>query len=535
MNDNKLSTNLEIINAAVNKMRTSLNAQNLDINKLADQVTDTKASLDGLESNMVYEVNSRSDMAALKNMQDGSACLVRGTETRGINKWDKFSTINFPDRVVLNTPLVEGEVISIGINIKGTGHGTLTGSLSADAFIFGVIIKGAGASAKSITYTANGNTYVRTDNYGSPIISAGELQWNDNYAFDDRLSQFFVADITLEETNIYHKDSWVPVNAGETLELKTTVVEQGNTIIAQTVENARLNSELSTANTTIAQQNVTIAEQSSTITLQTAEIAALNARIEELEGEQEPDVEPEYTYLTVGMRSEDGSSLPSDFEYNISAGRFTTGPDAVSNNTAFSDLPEDFVVGETYTVTAIECDSRYEIIGNSTINYTVDNDNHEAMFIVRPKASEQTLLQHGEHLTAGTRLILPAVEPYEHSCSEINDLTLNTQLVYMNDGNAVLSIKNIENMGMTMVEVGPSSSDNMLTYMFEGEATNIGDLKVYTFDSGSLTNYDDEIGNIEIIVNRDTEVNNKLFDNLVRMLTELKEQYPKNIEIRNED
>ena len=49
MNDNKLSTNLEIINAAVNKMRTSLNAQNLDIDKLADQVTDTKASLDGLE------------------------------------------------------------------------------------------------------------------------------------------------------------------------------------------------------------------------------------------------------------------------------------------------------------------------------------------------------------------------------------------------------------------------------------------------------------------------------------------------------
>lgn len=297
MNDNKLSTNLEIINAAVNKMRTSLNAQNLDINKLADQVTDTKASLDGLESNMVYEVNSRSDMAALKNMQDGSACLVRGTETRGINKWDKFSTINFPDRVVLNTPLVEGEVISIGINIKGTGHGTLTGSLSANAFIFGVIIKGAGASAKSITYTANGNTYVRTDSYGSPIISAGELQWNDNYAFDDRLSQFFVADITLEETNIYHKDSWVPVNAGETLELKTTVVEQGNTIIAQTVENARLNSELSTANTTIQQQGITIAAQENTITLKNAEIAALNARIEELEGGLEPE-EPEEPALT---------------------------------------------------------------------------------------------------------------------------------------------------------------------------------------------------------------------------------------------
>jgi hypothetical protein len=104
-------------------------------------------------------------------------------------------------------------------------------------------------------------------------------------------------------------------------------------------------------------------------------------------------------------------------------------------------------------------------------------------------------------------LILPAVaEPYEHSCSEINDLNLDTQLVYMNDGNAVLCIKGIENMGMTFVEVGPSSSDDMLTYMLEGEAVSIDDLKVYTFDSGSLTNYDEEIGDVEIVVNRDAEV-----------------------------
>ena len=47
--------------------------------------------------------------------------------------------------------------------------------------------------------------------------------------------------------------------------------------------------------------------------------------------------------------------------------------------------------------------------------------------------------------------------------------------------------------------------------------------------------YEEKSGLLIIRVNRDTEVNNKLFDNLVRMLTELKEQYPKNIEIRNED
>ena len=47
--------------------------------------------------------------------------------------------------------------------------------------------------------------------------------------------------------------------------------------------------------------------------------------------------------------------------------------------------------------------------------------------------------------------------------------------------------------------------------------------------------YEEKSGLLVIRVKRDTEVNNKLLDNLVRMLTELKEQYPKNIEIRNED
>lgn len=47
--------------------------------------------------------------------------------------------------------------------------------------------------------------------------------------------------------------------------------------------------------------------------------------------------------------------------------------------------------------------------------------------------------------------------------------------------------------------------------------------------------YEEKSGLLIIRVKRDTEVNNKLLDNLVRMLTELREQYPKNIEIRNED
>ncbi len=42
-------------------------------------------------------------------------------------------------------------------------------------------------------------------------------------------------------------------------------------------------------------------------------------------------------------------------------------------------------------------------------------------------------------------------------------------------------------------------------------------------------------GLLKIRVLNNTDINNKLLENLVRMLTELSDQYKKNIEIRNED
>lgn len=47
--------------------------------------------------------------------------------------------------------------------------------------------------------------------------------------------------------------------------------------------------------------------------------------------------------------------------------------------------------------------------------------------------------------------------------------------------------------------------------------------------------YEENSGLLKIRIKKDTEINNKLLDNLVRMLSELENQYPKNIEIRNED
>ena len=47
--------------------------------------------------------------------------------------------------------------------------------------------------------------------------------------------------------------------------------------------------------------------------------------------------------------------------------------------------------------------------------------------------------------------------------------------------------------------------------------------------------YEENSGLLKIRVLKDTEINNKLLDNLVELLSELVNQYPENIEIRNED
>ncbi len=57
---------------------------------------------------------------------------------------------------------------------------------------------------------------------------------------------------------------------------------------------------------------------------------------------------------------------------------------------------------------------------------------------------------------------------------------------------------------------------------------------IIALDNDSI-NCEDLSGLLKIRVIKETEVNTKLLANLVRMLEELKLQYPKNIEIRNED
>ncbi len=47
--------------------------------------------------------------------------------------------------------------------------------------------------------------------------------------------------------------------------------------------------------------------------------------------------------------------------------------------------------------------------------------------------------------------------------------------------------------------------------------------------------YEEKSGSLKIRVTKDTAINEKILNNFIRMLQELKSQYPQNIEIRNED
>ena len=47
-------------------------------------------------------------------------------------------------------------------------------------------------------------------------------------------------------------------------------------------------------------------------------------------------------------------------------------------------------------------------------------------------------------------------------------------------------------------------------------------------------NYVEDAGLLKISIKEETDINQKLFNNVIMMLEELKSQYPKNIEIRNE-
>ena len=47
-------------------------------------------------------------------------------------------------------------------------------------------------------------------------------------------------------------------------------------------------------------------------------------------------------------------------------------------------------------------------------------------------------------------------------------------------------------------------------------------------------NYVEDAGLLKVSVKEETEINQKLLSNVIMMLEELKSQYPKNIEIRNE-
>lgn len=263
MEENKLSTNLEQINASVSDIRSTLGAEGVSIDELSTKVGEVKTNLDELENNMVYQVNTREEMYALNNVSEGSTCLAKGQEIRPSRVEDKFTMIYFPETVTLPIGFPDE---SFSLYIADTGHGSISGTLSGPYFDFTMIIKGQGSYGKNIKYvaTTEGNQYVyhRQDTFGSPVQSAGELSYQ---TFGPCASEFFRILDEFEETYIYREGGWAQYSLDEINELNTIIEEQDNMIATQEQEIEEKNVQINNAN---------------------AEIEALNTRVEELENNQ---------------------------------------------------------------------------------------------------------------------------------------------------------------------------------------------------------------------------------------------------------
>ena len=57
---------------------------------------------------------------------------------------------------------------------------------------------------------------------------------------------------------------------------------------------------------------------------------------------------------------------------------------------------------------------------------------------------------------------------------------------------------------------------------------------ILMFDKNYIS-YNEKKDNFEIIINENNEVTNKLIQNMINLLTELSQDYPKNIKIEEED
>ena len=117
-------------------------------------------------------------------------------------------------------------------------------------------------------------------------------------------------------------------------------------------------------------------------------------------------------------------------------------------------------------------------------------------------------IQDGEQLVAGTRLILPKVEEYRYFWNGLEDLAIGAPIVSLDDNNHILSVVNIENMGMFMVEVGPKTDGSTLLIDIDNGTTRIeeNEYPVYLFDGGMLNNMDSELGDTYITITRDSTV-----------------------------
>ena len=97
---------------------------------------------------------------------------------------------------------------------------------------------------------------------------------------------------------------------------------------------------------------------------------------------------------------------------------------------------------------------------------------------------------------------------------------------------------NIKNKNGKVYEIVVKGHAGYVTYGKDIVCAAVSTMMIVTINNiislDDSINYVEDAGLLKISIKEETDINQKLFNNVIMMLEELKSQYPKNIEIRNE-
>lgn len=228
--------------------------------------------------------------------------------------------------------------------------------------------------------------------------------------------------------------------------------------------------------------------------------------------------------LDITLNALDGNEVPISENYLVTASICDTDGNVrqtIENHVGGSEITfYSFTEGRWgLKVTAIEPVSdeypRY-VLGDSPTyqDFSIDSDNVcNIIFSLEeiPEEPSGTLvrgdaLTDGETISAGDTLIIASMEDYTFYDEGMANVSAGDDLVYIDDNNKLLTVINMLTMGMTMAETGIVSDGETLKIV-DKDGNDLGtELIAYIFDSGGISMYDSELGDIFVKVTKDCTV-----------------------------